>query len=487
MNWVVILDILYIIILVLVCLRIIYDTTSTNKTLAYLLLVIFIPIVGMLFYFSFGINYRKRRVYSKKLIEDDALRREVINEVIQETEFNLEKENHRIGEARSLVHLLLNDSLSPLTSGNAVKLLLNGEQKFPEVIEALKRAKHHIHIQYYIYQDDIIGNHVKEVLIAKAREGIKVRFIYDAFGSRSIRRRFLRELRHAGIEAFPFNRIRFMPLANRLNYRNHRKIIVIDGHCGFLGGINIDDRYINDPAYHHGRRRKLYWRDTHLRIDGPGVQYLQYLFFCDWNFCSGQKLQPDAIYYDDRKHAEGNESVQIAASGPDSPTPTIMLSLVKAISLAKHEILLTTPYFIPGETILNALKVASLGGVSVRILAPGISDSKLVNAAAWSYYGDLLRSGVQIYLYHKGFIHVKTMVVDDYISIVGTANMDYRSFDLNFEVNAVVYGESLAAELRTTFLQDLKDAEQIQAERWRKRPVFKQLPERIARLLSPLL
>ena len=487
MNWVVILDILYIIILVLVCLRIIYDTTSTNKTLAYLLLVIFIPIVGMLFYFSFGINYRKRRVYSKKLIEDDALRREVINEVIQETEFNLRKEDHRIGDGKSLVHLLLNDSLSPLTSGNAVKVLLNGEQKFPEVIETLKRAKRHIHIQYYIYEDDIIGNRVKEVLIAKAREGVKVRFIYDAFGSRSIRKKFLRELRQSGVEAFPFNRIRFMPLANRLNYRNHRKIIVVDGHFGFLGGINISDRYINDPAYNRGGKRKLYWRDTHLRIDGPGVQYLQYLFFCDWNFCSGQKLQPDETYYDDRKHPSGNESVQIAASGPDSPTPTIMLSLVKAINLAKREILLTTPYFIPGETIINALKVASLGGVSVKILAPGISDSKLVNAAAWSYYGDLLRSGVQIYLYHKGFIHVKTMVVDDYISIVGTANMDYRSFDLNFEVNAVVYGQSLATELRTTFLQDLKDAEQIQAERWRKRPMFKQLPERIARLLSPLL
>ncbi|MGC1240669.1 MAG: cardiolipin synthase [Chryseosolibacter sp.] len=487
MNWVVILDILYIIILVLVCLRIIYDTTSTNKTLAYLLLAIFIPVAGMLFYFSFGINYRKRRVYSKKLIEDDALRRQVINEVIRETELNLKKEVDAVGDAKNLVHLLLNDSLSPLTSGNAVKLLLNGEQKFPEVFEALKNAKHHIHIQYYIYDNDVIGNRVKDVLIQKAREGVKIRFIYDAFGSRSIRKKFLRELQKAGIEAYPFNRIRIMPLANRLNYRNHRKIIVVDGHTGFLGGINISDRYINDPQYKRGKKRKLYWRDTHLRIDGPGVQYLQYLFFCDWNFCSGQKLQPDPIYYDDRKHPMGAENVQIAASGPDSPTPTIMLSLVQAINLARKEILLTTPYFIPGETILNALKVASLGGVTVKILAPGISDSKLVNAAAWSYYGDLLRAGVQIYLYHKGFIHVKTMVVDDYISIVGTANMDYRSFDLNFEVNAVVYGEKLATELRSSFLCDLQDAEKIQADRWRKRPMFKQLPERIARLLSPLL
>jgi cardiolipin synthase A/B len=488
MNWIVVLDIAYIIILILVCLRIVYDTTSTNKTLAYLLLAIFVPVVGMLFYFSFGINYRKRRVYSKKLIQDDALRQEVINEVIGETERNLRENDHKIGDASGLVRLLLTDSFSPLTTGNHVKLLLNGEQKFPEVLEALENAKHHIHIQYYIYEDDLIGNQLKEVLIQKAKRGVKVRFIYDAFGSRSIRKQFLRELRTAGVEAFPFNRIRFAPLANRLNYRNHRKIIVVDGHVGFLGGINIADRYINDGRWKKkGRRQSLYWRDTHLRIDGPGVQYLQYLFFCDFNFCANQKLEPGPVYFDSAAHPGGTESVQIAASGPDSPTSTIMLSMLKAINLARRELLITTPYFIPGETILNALKVASLGGVSVKILAPGISDSRLVNAAAWSYYDDLLRAGVEIYLYHKGFIHVKTMVVDDYISIVGTANMDYRSFDLNFEVNAVVYGGKLASELRASFYNDLRAAEMIQAAVWRSRPLFKQLPERIARLLSPLL
>jgi cardiolipin synthase A/B len=487
MNWILISDIVYVIILILVCLRIIYDTTSTNKTLAYLLLVIFIPVVGMLFYFSFGINYRKRRVYTKKLIQDDVLRSEVIKEIVSETALNLERNSAVIGDASSLVHLLLRDSVSPLTTGNCVKLLLNGEEKFPEVFKAIKSARHHIHIQYYIYEDDVIGNQVKDLLIQKAGQGVEVRFIYDAFGSRSIRKRFLRELNSTGIEAYPFNQIRFLPLANRLNYRNHRKIIVVDGHCGFVGGINVSDRYINNGEKKKGKKQNLYWRDTHLRIDGPGVQYLQYLFFCDWNFCSRQKLQPGPVYFPDNKHPEGNQSVQIAASGPDSPTSTIMLSLLKAINLARNEVLLTTPYFIPGETILNALKVASLGGVSVKLLAPGISDSRLVNAAAWSYYDDLLRAGVEIYLYRKGFIHVKTLVVDNYVSIAGTANMDYRSFDLNFEVNAVVYGDKLAGELRKTFFHDLAHAEKIEPEVWRKRPVFKQMPERIARLLSPLL
>jgi cardiolipin synthase A/B len=487
MNWIVVLDIAYIILVVLVCVRVIYDTTSTNKTLAYLLLVIFIPVLGMLFYFSFGINYRKRRVYTKKLIQDDELRKEVINEVISQTEANLKDNSHAIGDAESLVQLLLRDSLSPLATGNKLKLLTNGEQKFPELFEALNNARHHIHLEYYIYENDVIGNQVKEILIRKASQGVKVRFIYDAFGSKSLRKKFLYELKNSGVEAYPFNRIRFVPLANRLNYRNHRKIVVVDGCCGFLGGINISDRYINDERINRKKGYKLFWRDTHLRIDGPGVQYLQYLFFCDWNFCAKQKLEPGPVYFDDRKHPVGNESVQIAASGPDSPTSTIMWSLFKAINLAKKEILITTPYFIPGETILNALKVASLGGVKVKILAPGISDSRLVNAAAWSYFDDLLRAGVEIFLYRKGFIHVKTMVVDDYISIVGTANMDYRSFDLNFEVNAVVYGEKLAAQLHSSFMEDLVDAEKIDPEVWRKRPLFKQLPERIARLLSPLL
>jgi cardiolipin synthase len=482
-----ILEIIYVIMLITVCLRIVYDTTSINKTLAYLLLVIFIPILGILFYFSFGINYRKRRVYSKKLIEDDALRQQLIDAIISRTEANLRRDSDTIGEGSSLVHLLLNDSLSPLTAGNRVKLLLNGESKFPEVFAALTNARHHIHIEYYIFENDVVGNQVKDILIAKAGEGVKIRVIYDAFGSRGIRKKFLHELTTVGVEAYPFNRIKIQPLANRLNYRNHRKIIVVDGNVGFVGGINISDRYVNGPASPDARQKQMYWRDTHLRIDGPGVQYLQYLFFCDWNFCASQKLQADAQYFVDRRPPGGSESVQIAASGPDSPTATIMLSMFKAINLARKEILLTTPYFIPGDTILNALKVAALGGVSVRILAPGISDSRLVNAAAWSYFDELLRAGVEIHLYHRGFIHVKTLVVDDNISIVGTANMDYRSFDLNFEVNAVVYGENLAHELRTAFMNDLKDARQIDGEAWRRRPVLKKLSERLARLLSPLL
>ncbi len=475
-------DILYVILVILVCLRIIYDTDSSSKTLAYVLLAIFIPVAGMLFYFTFGINYRKRLIYSKKLIKDEAKLIELNQRIISYSRKNLKRNAKEVGNGESMVNLLMNDSLSPLTDGNYVKVLINGEKKFPEVIETLKNARHHIHLEYYIYEDDHIGNQIKDVLIEKARQGVQVRFIYDDFGSRSIRSKLVKELRKAGVEAYPFNRVRMLLFANRINYRNHRKIIIVDGNHGFIGGINISDRYINgkeDPD-------NLYWRDTHMRIDGPGILYLQHTFLCDWNFCSGQSIQPDGLHFDQVRH-DTNVSVQIAASGPDSPTSTIMLSFLKAINLAKSEILLTTPYFVPGDSIMDAIKVAGLGGVKVKILVPGISDSYWVNTAAWSNYDDLLQAGVEIYLYRKGFIHAKTMVIDNQMSILGTANMDHRSFDLNFEVNAIVYDHEFAVKLRKIFLYDIGNAERIGMEGAISRPLYRRLSERIARLLSPLL
>lgn len=482
MNWILVFDIVYIIILVIVCLRIVYDTDSTLKTLAYLLFAIFVPVVGILFYFSFGINYRKRKIYSKKLTNDDRLRQQLEWRIISYTETNLQTFAEGVRDAKGLVKLLLKDSWSPLTSGNCVKVLINGEEKFPELLNAIRNAEHHIHIEYYIFEPDEIGTIIKNELIRKAREGVEVRFIYDDFGSYSINSAFENELRDAGAEIFPFHKIHFVPLANRLNYRNHRKIVVIDGRISFVGGINVSDRYIND-----GRGRDLYWRDTHLFIEGTGCHYLQYLFFCDWNFCSGQQLDPGPIYFNGRHHQSFDSKVQVAASGPDSPTATIMLSLLKAITIAREEILISTPYFIPGESILDALTVASLGGVKVKLLVPGMSDSRIVNAAAWSYYADLLKAGVSIFLYRKGFIHAKTVIVDGYLSIVGTANMDYRSFDLNFEVNAVVYDGAVARELRNAFYEDINYGEEIMLDRWLSRPLYKQMAERIARLLSPML
>ena len=471
--------------MILVCLRIVYDTRNNTKTLAYLLLVIFLPIIGILFYFSFGINYRKRKMYSKKLINDDNLAKKLKADIFQYSKNTFEQNNAEVKNSKELALMLLRDGTSPLTGNNSVKLLVNGENKFPEVLKALRTAKNHIHIEYYIFEDDEIGKAIEDILIQKAKEGVTVRFIYDDFGSRSIRRKLVKRLKNGGIKVFPFAKVIFIAFANRLNYRNHRKIIVVDGKTAFTGGINVSDRYINNS----NDTKKLFWRDTHLRIDGPGVQYLQYLFLCDWNFCERDTVQPDEFYFPREKNfpANANKVVQIAASGPDSDTPTIMFSLLQAINLATKEILITTPYFIPGNSLIDALIIAALSGISVKLLVPGISDSRLVNLAARSYYDDLLNAGVEIYQYKKGFVHAKTMVTDGSIAMIGTANMDQRSFDLNFEVNAIVYDTQLANQLRNIFFEDLKDAERIDVTRWNKRPWYKLLSEQTARLISPLL
>ncbi len=484
MNLTLVLEILYILILILVCLRIILDTRSITKSLAYLLFAIFVPFAGIIFYFLFGINYRTRKMYSKKLVENDELSARLNKQIYQYSKKTLDESSASVQSNKELAFMLLKETLSPLTTNNSVKLLVNGENKFPEVIKALREAKNHIHLEYYIYEDDEIGRKIEQILVEKAKEGIEVRFIYDDFGSRSIRRTLAHRLNENGVKAYPFLRIYFIALANRLNYRNHRKIIVIDGQTAFVGGINVDDRYINNDT-----TNKTFWRDTHLRIDGPGVQYLQYLFLCDWNFCADLKLHPNEHFFPPEINSETRDKkvVQIAASGPDSGAPAILFSVLQAISLATKEILITTPYLIPGESLVDALIIASLGGVSVKLLVPGNSDSLLVNAAARSYYGDLLRKGIEIYQYTKGFVHAKTMVTDSKIAMVGTANMDSRSFDLNFEVNAIVYDNGIATELRDIFYEDLKNAVKIDAKAWKSRPIYKQFLEKTAKLVSPLL
>ncbi|WP_295791310.1 cardiolipin synthase [Mucilaginibacter sp.] len=481
MDWHLLAGAAYILLVLFVCFRILYDTHSSSKTLAYLLVAILVPGVGIIIYFAVGANYRKNKLYSKKIINDNKLLAEIREKIIHESEKTWDTGESEVKRHKKLARMLLNDN-SPLTGDNEVKLLLNGEEKFREVIQALKDAKHHIHIEYYIFENDAIGNTIKDVLIQKATQGVQVRFIYDDFGSRSIRHNLVKELIAGGVQAYPFYKILFIALSNRTNYRNHRKIIVIDGCTAFIGGINVSDRYINNQG-----KKQVFWRDTHVRINGPGVYYLQYLFICDWNFAADQKLPIQSEYFCSTKSKHGKAIVQIAASGPDSDTPTIMFSLLQTIGMAQEELLITSPYFIPGESILNALSVAALSGVKIKLLVPNKSDSAFINAAARSYYGDILDTGAEIYLYKKGFVHAKTIVSDSKLAIVGSANMDHRSFELNFEVNSMIYDDKVALQLRDAFYNDIKDAVKINPKTWAKRTLFKQLPEKLIRLLSPLL
>ena len=483
-NWLIIGEVIYVTILVLVCMKIIADTRSVTKTFGYILFAIFVPFIGILFYFFFGNNYWNTKIYSKRIFESVDLADKLREKVYLYSNQTIKENSDAVMENRELAMLLIKDIGSPLTPHNSVKILVNGEEKFPEVLKVLREAKHHIHMEYYIYEDDEIGREIESILIEKASEGVEVRFIYDDFGSRSIRKTIARRLREGNVKAFPFFEISYIAFANRINYRNHRKIIVVDGMTAFVGGINISDRYRNKE-----NQKQLFWRDTHLRIDGPGVQYLQYLFVGDWNFCANKKLPPTAELFPAMSAYPKTENkiVQIAAGGPDSESPTILYSTLQAINLATKEILITTPYFIPGESLMDALSMAAMSGIKIKLLVPGISDSKIVNAASRAYYGELLRVGVEIYLYNKGFVHAKTLVADNRIAIVGTANMDIRSFDLNFEVNALIYDSEIATQLSDIFFQDLKDSEQIDPVAWRGRKWYKSLWEKCVRLLSPLM
>ncbi|MCM4166333.1 Major cardiolipin synthase ClsA [Arenibacter antarcticus] len=484
MNWILVLEIGYIIIMLLVILRVLYDTRSGSKALAYILFIVMIPVLGILFYFWFGVNYRKRKLYSKKIDQDKKLREELRSRMYAYSARILNSGLIPI-KHRNLVEFIRKSSSSPLTANNVVKLLLNGEEKFPELLNALEAAHSHIHLEYYIYENDETGNAIANMLIKKAVEGVEVRFLYDDFGSHGLGAEFLKKLEDAGVQTAPFYKIKWYALASRLNYRNHRKIIIIDGKTSFIGGINISDKYRNDTKGENG----LYWRDTHLMINGIATLYLQYLFLCDWNFCSENKLEYDENYFPPpiKDDLIQQKLVQIVPSGPDSTLPVIFYSLMQAIGSAKERILITSPYFIPGESLMDALIIAAKSGVEVILLVPGISDSKMVDAAARSYYTELLQHGVRIFLYAKGFVHAKTMVIDRELSIIGSANMDYRSFDLNFEVNAMLYSPDLTSELYQAFIKDLENSSEINANDWLNRPKYKDLWERAVRLLSPFL
>ena len=473
--------IVYLFVLLLVCVRIIFETHSTNKTLAYLLFCTFIPVVGITFYITFGINYWRIKKYNKKSDADKNLLHKIEENVKQFCKVTVNSTDEADIQNSELSSMLLKDLGSPLTAGNKIKLLINGENKFPDMLEEIKNAKQHIHLEYYIYECGGIGCELIEILIKKAKEGVEVKMVYDDFGSPTINKKIEKRLREAGVEIFPFYKIHFYLFANRINYRNHRKIVVVDGCTAFVGGINVSDKYINN------NKHDLFWRDTHVRIDGPAVYYLQYIFMADWHFCCEKAFVTNDKYFPLIKPFIEDSYAQITASGPNSIQPSVMYSILQAIYLAKEEILITTPYFIPGDSIIDALRIAALSGLKVKLLVPGICDSKIVNAASKSNYNELLIAGVEIYLYQKGFVHAKTMVTDGKLIILGTANMDRRSFDLNFEVNAILYDSKAAKELRDVFFDDLQFSEKINKDQWLQRKWHTQFSEKLARLLSPVL
>jgi len=463
--------------------RILMHTQSAAKTLAYLLLIVILPLLGIVIYYSFGKDTRHGRSNEKLESEYRKVSKDFQEFLGDPSEGLLTEQREHLGHYTELHRFLRYLGREKLTA-NSFHLLSNGEEKFPEVLKTLEQATDYIHIEYYTWENDLSGNRIKEVLLQKAREGVTVRVIYDDFGSRGIRKNIVRELAEGGVRIYPIIKIKLNRLANRLNHRDHRKIIIVDGHTGFVGGINISDRY--DNSIDTG----LYWRDTHVKFTGPGVMNLQRHFLVNWNFCQEEKLELEDFQKPvsaptDPSAFQGLS--QILAGGPIFSQPNIMLAYTRLFTLAREKLYITNPYFIPNETILDALKQAALSGVDVRLLLPKESDSALVGAAASFYFKPLLRCGVKIYLYAKGFVHAKTVVADGRVSVVGTANMDIRSFDLNFEIMSVIYSKAFGAEMERLFLEDLKDSEHITLTEWNDQSSLKFLTFATARLVSSLL
>ncbi len=463
--------------------RIIMDTEEPSKTSAYLLLIYGFPVIGVITYYIVGVNYRKKKIYQKKLEVQNETLENVGEKLDGYNEFELEENKEKLQYFYPLADFL-KKQLSVTSDNNNVKLLINGDQKFPHLLEDLKNAQHHIHMQYYIYEDDDIGNEIGDILIDKVKQGVEVRFMYDDFGSKSLHKKFIKKLKEGGVEVFPFYKIEFPVFMSRINYRNHRKIVVIDSNVGYVGGINVSNKYINEAGY----KNEFFWRDTHIRLEGVSAMNLQFIFMTDWNFAAKQNLEFSQKYFDyaGMKNTYGEKLVQACYSGADSSIPNIMYSLIQAIIISRKEVLITNPYFIPTRSFIDALKIASAAGVKVKLLVPGISDSWVTNSICKSYYAELLEEGIEIYRYQKGFVHSKTMVCDEMVSFVGTANLDERSFNLNFEVNATIYDKDFSKQLKEQFYIDLKDSDKIDAEQWLKRSKFDVFIDKLFRLAAPL-
>ena len=474
---------IYVLVLVYTIVRILLDTHSTSKALAYFLMVVLFPIFGLVFYYSFGINYRHIKSTQERIVSFNKLTEQFNKYVEDETDFLLKTNPDTFKQYDELVRFIHNLGGENLGK-NEFKLLVNGEEKFPEVLKTLKTAKHFIHMEYYDWENDTRGNQIKEVLLKKIQEGVKVRVMYDDYASRKIKHNIVKELKAAGAEIYPVIKVKLAKFANRVNHRDHRKLIIMDGHTGFIGGINVSDRY--DNSIETG----LYWRDTHVKIMGTTVKNINRHFIANWNACQPDKLSiTEDLFPTLLKQGEGNytELAQIVAGGPIYPMSNIMLSYFRIFTLAREKLYITNPYFIPNDSILDALKQAAIAGVDVRIMVPEKSDSAIVGAAAKFYFTELLKAGVKVYTYKKGFVHAKTVVADTNLSVVGTANMDIRSFDLNFEMMSVIYGPSFASQLEKVYLNDLKQCNELSYEEWQKHGIYKRLIYSIARLISSFL
>lgn len=449
---------------------IVLDNRSPVKTLAWVLVLAFLPVVGLIFYFFFGRSQRHEHIITKKgygrLIKKPM------------AEYLAQATGESPAPYRRLVDLFCNINQAFLYEGNRVETYTTGISMLQALLRELQKAEKHIHMEFYIFEDDAVGRLVRDVLMEKARAGVEVRVLYDDVGCWRVPNRFFEEMREAGVETHAFLKVRFPLFTNKVNYRNHRKIVVIDGRVGFIGGMNLAERYMRGFSWG-------IWRDTHILLEGTAVHGLQTTFLLDWYFMDQSLLT--STHYFPQLDNYGNSLVQVVTADPIAPWREIMQGLVMAMSCAKKYFYIQTPYFLPTEAFLTAMQTAALAGVDVRLMIPYRADNRWTFLGSCSYLKDVLQAGVKVYMYKKGFLHSKLMVSDDELSTVGSTNVDFRSFEHNFEVNAFVYDMETALQMREIFLSDQRDCVQILLKQWIKRPWYRKVAESVVRLMAPLL
>lgn len=454
-----------------------FERKKPTSTLLWVMAINFLPIIGIILYLILGQDISKSKMFEDKTKMDIDVKNEFKRQLedIQDGEYVFS--NPRTKEYKDIVEMFNMAEAEILYSGNEVKVYNNGPEKFKELFQDLRKACHTIYVQYYIFKSDNLSQKFIKILIDKAREGLKVYLLVDGMGARHLKYRDRRRIKEAGIEFAVFFPGILPKINSHINYRNHRKIAVIDKKIGYVGGLNVGDEYVGKGKFGN-------WRDSHLRIEGEAVNGLSWRFYLDFKFASGKDPTGFTTEIFEKK---GNKDVAIVTSGPDTKADSIRNGYEKFITRATKEIYIQTPYFVPDEGLFKCLKVASLSGVKVNVMFPEKKDHPFVHWASLSYAGDLLKWGANVYMYRNGFLHTKVMISDDYLSTVGTANFDIRSFELNFEVNAFLFDYELNKKLKEDFKRDLKDCLQITEEMYKKRDLFTRIREQISRLLSPLL
>lgn len=446
------------------------ENRNPVKSLAWVTVLLTLPALGLVLYFMFGRSFKNKRYISRR--NRRKLKKHEPAKAFAPETSSLSEESCRM--------ILLGQSLigSPYYQDNSAQYFSSGKEKFEALLRDIRSARRFIYLEYYIIASDTTGNRLAEALIERAHQGVEIKIIYDHVGSFRTKRKFFKRMRQEGIEAYPFMKVHFPLLGTRINWRNHRKIAIIDGQTGYIGGMNIADRYLDGGS--HGC-----WHDGHLRVKGPILHSLLHQFAADWNFM-GRPL-PDGIAVANPEPQDEKWGMQLVTSGPVGQWPSIAMEFQEAIGGAKKAVWLQTPYFLPNEGLLKALQTASLAKVDVRVMIPMRSDSALLRYASFSYIKECLQAGIKVYLYKPGMLHAKMLLVDDEIVTVGSTNFDFRSFEHNFESNLFVYSKQFNEDMRQRFIIDIESCERVLSYHWAKRSRKSKILESVTRIFAPIL